>query len=64
MKPITLRRLNEVIEAGWEIGFCLNCGEAKQAVKPHDHHVGCIRCGKFRVFGARYIRDMQWFSSS
>jgi len=62
MKPITLKRLNEVIQSGQHIGFCTRCGEAIHGVPPLAVEFGCKHCGRFKVFGAKYLRKMQWYS--
>jgi len=64
VKLITLKRLNEVIEADQQIGFCLACGRQVHFISGNAKDCGCTHCGTFHVFGARYIREQQWFSSS
>lgn len=54
-KDITWKRIQEAIEEGNNIGFCINCGEEAFQIEPDAREYECWFCEESSVYGAEEI---------
>lgn len=52
---VTAERLQEAIESGDTIGFCIACGEDAYGVEPDAREYTCEGCGESGVYGAEEL---------
>ncbi len=54
-RKITLKRIEEAIQSGDSIGFCVACGAEVYNVEPDATEYPCEACGARKVYRAEEI---------
>jgi hypothetical protein len=52
---IPFSQVEEAINSGDSVGFCVACGEEAYGVEPDARGYECESCGKHKVFGAEEL---------